>query len=148
MMQPTLSLAPAMQVYFTDLEPGQAYPAFAMYEIDAMGRPSRKLAVSQQDQLIWLSEFGAAEWVGLGPNVCDLRALPASTLARYRVSTVRDLWKYIGLRLGKSIWQRFAWHPPLNDGLSPRWQADLTVAAMPQRQGLGARVGRPVADSH
>lgn len=109
------SLDSFMQVYFTDLEPGQGCPAFAMYEIDAMGRPVRKLAVSRLDRLFWVSGFGRAEWVGLGPDLEDFSVLPADALARYRVATVRELWKHIGLRLSQTIWRRFTWG---DEGLS------------------------------
>jgi len=96
------------QVTFVGIKDDEQAPDFAAYQLNAAGRPTRKLG--RYNGKVLSVDFGNAEIVALGPNVEDIQTLPKESLTSYRVAQILDLWQEQGIVFPRDIWDRFHFH--------------------------------------
>lgn len=94
-----------LPVTFVDLKEGEAAPRLAAYQLDAAGRPVKKLGIFDGKTL--RLETGEAKSLALGPDVEDFRTLPKESLSSYRLEQKVELWRKQGIVLPREVWGRF-----------------------------------------
>lgn len=97
----------SVQVQLADLKPDETAPAIAVYEVDVVGKPVRKLARVEKNQLNVQAEWTRLPTIALGPDVADLAQLSAESLVSFRPDATIPVWRERGLVLGRDIWERF-----------------------------------------
>jgi hypothetical protein len=95
------------RVQFAGLKAGETPPAVAMYEVNTLGKPVRKLAAARDGAIEVQPEWEKAAGVALGPDTEDLGSLTADTLVAYRFDTIAPVWRDRGIIIGRGIWDRF-----------------------------------------
>ncbi|GBC95324.1 hypothetical protein HRbin16_01112 [bacterium HR16] len=95
------------RVQLAGLEPGETAPAIAVYEVDAVGKPVRKLARVEKDRLDVQAEWTRLPAIALGPDVTDLAQLTPESLVTFRPDATLPVWRERGLIIGRDIWDRF-----------------------------------------
>src|SRR5215470_14133286 len=91
-------------VTFVGVEEGEKTPAFAVYQVDATGKPVKKLTTYSGKNLTIPADTGS---VAFGPDVEDLASLSRESLATYRVAQKIDTWREQGIVLPRDVWNRF-----------------------------------------
>ena len=94
-----------LHVTFVGLQADAKAPGFAAYQIDASGRPTRKVGSYDGKQL--RLDPDDADTIAFGPDVDDPRSLPPESLSAYHLSQKIELWRSQGLVLPQEIWDRF-----------------------------------------
>lgn len=97
----------ALQLTFVGLAAGETPPRIAAYEIDAAGRPLRKVAVSEGTVLDAGDSLRKLAQIALGPDADDPKSVPREALVRYRTASVLERWQKSGVRLGRNLWEKF-----------------------------------------
>ena len=97
-----------LPVRFVDLKDGEQAPRFAVYRVDAAGRPAKKLG--GYDGKTLKIDLGDARSVTFGPDVEDFKTLPKWSLVSYRLSQKIEDWRKLGVVLPRDIWDRFHFH--------------------------------------
>lgn len=90
-----------LPVRFVDLKDGEQAPRFAVYRVDAAGRPAKKLG--GYDGKTLKIDLGDARSVTFGPDVEDFKTLPKWSLVSYRLSQKIEDWRKLGVVLPRDI---------------------------------------------
>ena len=96
---------PDLSITFAGIKDDEKPPAFAAYQLDAAGRPVKKLG--RYDGKALKLDLGNVKSVAFGPDVDDFKTLPRESLASYRVDQKIDIWRKQGVVLPRDIWDRF-----------------------------------------
>ncbi len=95
------------RVQLAGLKPEESPPAIAVYEVDVVGKPVRKLARIEKERLDVQAEWARLPAIALGPDVQDLAQLTTESLVTFRPDATFPLWQERGLIIGRDIWERF-----------------------------------------
>ncbi len=95
------------RVQLAGLKPDETAPAIAVYEVDVVGKPVRKLARVEKERLDVQAEWARLPAIALGPDVQDLAQLTADSLVTFRPEATFPVWRERGLIIGRDIWERF-----------------------------------------
>jgi hypothetical protein len=95
------------EVRFAGIAKDEAAPQLAVYEVDTLGRPTRKLARAERDQLEVSAEWEKLPGIALGPDVDDPSMLSAENVVQYRFDTIAPVWQEGGIVVGRNVWDRF-----------------------------------------
>lgn len=105
-----------LPVKFVGLGEGEPPPRIAVYQLDSVGRPTRKIGVSDGEALEFTEPLETQRVIALGPDVENLAELTADGLVSYHVPRLIDQWRKDGLILGAGILDRIRFHYICVDG--------------------------------
>jgi len=95
------------RVQIAGIKPDETAPTIAVYEVDVVGKPVRKLARVEKERLDVQAEWEKLPAIALGPDVTDLAQLTAESLVTFRPDVTFPVWRERGLIIGRDIWERF-----------------------------------------